>query len=310
MESMAPVFVFDADATIGAYQIGVLVSYMLFGVTTMQTYIYFGRFPDDNAKFKALVAFVWICEVGHAVCLGHSLYTYTIKDFAQPLLLLGPAPKSFETSVLLSGAVGACVQWFFGFRIYTLCRKLYIPILIWIMGFARLLGCIAIFVAGLKMTSLAGYIAQWEWLATSIWSVSTANDLTITATVVVLLYQQRNKVQKRTALLVDKIILWTLETGFLTSVTGVISLIFFVTMKKNFIWAAFFAVTARLFSNSLLASLNSRMTLRSLHEMSIPSGGARYDGGNSIQMTKVTQIFSDAGETGELSRGDKALENV
>jgi hypothetical protein len=39
----------------GAYQIGVLVSYMLFGVTTAQTYIYYGRFPDDSPKFKALV---------------------------------------------------------------------------------------------------------------------------------------------------------------------------------------------------------------------------------------------------------------
>jgi hypothetical protein len=39
------------------------------------------------------------------------------------------------------------------------------------------------------MTSLAGYIAQWEWLAASIWSVSTANDLTITGTLVLLLSQ-------------------------------------------------------------------------------------------------------------------------
>ncbi|KAF7338805.1 hypothetical protein MSAN_02203100 [Mycena sanguinolenta] len=265
---MDPVFTFNGDTTIGAYQIGVLVSYVLFGVTTMQAYIYFGRFPDDAPKLKALVAFVWICEVGHAVCLGHSLYIYTIKDFAQPLLLLGPTPKSFQTSVLFSGVVGACVQGFFGFRIYTLSKKIYIPILIWIMSFLRLLGCLVIFIAGLKMTSSAGFNAQWEWLASSIWSVSTANDLTITVTVVFLLYQQRNQVLKRTAALVDKIILWTLETGFLTSVTGVISLIFFVTMRESYIWAAFFAVAARLFSNSLLASLNSRTMLRSLHNAS------------------------------------------
>ncbi|KAJ6469352.1 hypothetical protein C8R45DRAFT_1016757 [Mycena sanguinolenta] len=305
---MDPFLAFDADATIGAFQIGVLVSYMLFGVTTMQAYIYFGRFPNDNPKFKALVAFVWICEVGHAVCIGHTLYIFTVKDFAQPLLLFGPVPKSFETSVLLSGAVGTCVQGFFGFRIYTLCRKLYIPILIWLMGFSCLLGCFIIFVVGLKMTSLEGYIAQWGWLATSIWSVSTANDLTITATVVFLLYQQRSKVQKRTAALVDKIILWTLETGFLTSVTGVMALVFFVRMKENFIWVAFFAVTARLFANSLLASLNSRTTLRSLHDVSMDlSTGSRYNSFNNVPMMKVTPISSNAGEQ---FRGDKALENV
>ncbi|KAF7338809.1 hypothetical protein MSAN_02203600 [Mycena sanguinolenta] len=307
---MNSVFAFDADATIGAYQIGVLVSYVLFGVTTTQAYIYFGRFPDDNPKFKVLVAFVWICEVGHAVCLGHTLYTFTIKDFADPLLLFGPVPKSFETSVLLSGVVGTCAQGFFGFRIYALSKKLCIPILIWIMGFLCLLGCFVIFVGGLKTTSLVEYIAQWGWLATSVWSISTANDVTITAMVVFLLYRQRNKVQKRTAALVDKIILWTLETGFLTSVTGLIALVFFVTMKKNLIWTAFYALTARLFSNSLLASLNSRTTLRSLHEVSMqpsvtPLIGSRYNSSNK-PMLKVTPISSNAGE---LFRGDK-LENV
>ena len=41
--------------TLGALQIGVLVSYLLFGVTTTQTYIYYGRFPDDSRGLKFLV---------------------------------------------------------------------------------------------------------------------------------------------------------------------------------------------------------------------------------------------------------------
>jgi hypothetical protein len=39
----------------GVLQIGVLISYALFGVTTTQTYIYYSRFPDDSLKLKALV---------------------------------------------------------------------------------------------------------------------------------------------------------------------------------------------------------------------------------------------------------------
>ncbi|KAJ7306808.1 hypothetical protein DFH08DRAFT_824537 [Mycena albidolilacea] len=177
---MDPAFSFDPDSTIGAYQIGVLISYVLFG-------IYYGRFPNDSPQLKALVAFVWICEVGHTTCLGHSLYIYTISDYTRPERLPGAALKSFETSVLFSGIIGACV---------VLCKKLYIP-LIWTMGFFRLPGCITIFLAGLGMTSLAGYIAQWEWLAASIWSVSTANDLTITGTLVLLLSQHHDRVQKQ-----------------------------------------------------------------------------------------------------------------
>lgn len=41
------------------------------------------------------------------------------------------------------------------------------------MTFLRLLACTVMFVAVLDMTSLAHYEAQWGWLLTATWSVST-----------------------------------------------------------------------------------------------------------------------------------------
>jgi hypothetical protein len=43
------------DFFAGALQIGTLISYALFGVTTMQLYIYYSRFPDDSRVLKVLV---------------------------------------------------------------------------------------------------------------------------------------------------------------------------------------------------------------------------------------------------------------
>lgn len=40
---------------LGAFQIGVLVSYALFGIVTAQTYTYFAKFPEDSLKLKILV---------------------------------------------------------------------------------------------------------------------------------------------------------------------------------------------------------------------------------------------------------------
>ncbi|KAK6974319.1 hypothetical protein R3P38DRAFT_598345 [Favolaschia claudopus] len=58
MSSM-PAMSFDANGTIGAYEIGVLISYVLLGITIMQAYLYFTRFPDDRVVLKCLVSFVW-----------------------------------------------------------------------------------------------------------------------------------------------------------------------------------------------------------------------------------------------------------
>ncbi|KAJ7867149.1 hypothetical protein B0H13DRAFT_2352030 [Mycena leptocephala] len=285
------------------------------------------RFPDDSRKLKALVAFVWICEVGHALCIGHSLYVYTISDYAHPEHVLGPTPKSLETTGIFSGVIAACVQGFFSFRIYAFSKKLYIPFLSWVMSVLRLLGCMVLFVGGLGMKSVNGYVVQWEWLASFVWSISTTNDVMITATLVVLLRNRRNNVHMRTAALVEKLILWSIETGMLTSAISIATLVCFVAMEENFIWIAFWVVSARgegvsrnmalnrnfnhtsleVFSNSLLA----RATLRAMDEVavsvSLPSlTPAVALPSRSLRIMRTTRMASNA----ELSQvqSDKVLQ--
>ncbi|KAJ7886343.1 hypothetical protein B0H13DRAFT_898990 [Mycena leptocephala] len=290
---------FNPNNTLGAYQIGVLASYALFGVLTTQTYIYYTRFPDDSSRLKALVAFVWVCEVAHAICVGHTLYVYTISDYGHPERIGGPAPKSFDVAILFSGAIAA--SGFFSFRIYAFSRKLWIPTVIWGMSFLRLLGSLVVCITTLRMSSLARFVAQWEWFITTVWSISAANDLAITATLVVLLRHRRSTVidLKRTAALVDKLILWTVETGLLTSAFSLIMLACFVTMRENFIYLGLFTVEARgdrkVFSNSLLASLNSRATLRAMDEVSVPFSVVTIGlPANSRQTTKEREITTTA----------------
>ncbi|KAJ6585922.1 hypothetical protein B0H19DRAFT_982021 [Mycena capillaripes] len=292
--------------TLGAYEIGVLISYVLFGVTTAQTYIYYRRFPDDSRKFKALVAFVWLCELAHALCIGHALYIYTISDYVHPERLDRALPKSLPAAILFSGIIAASVQGFFSFRIYAFSKKLYISLLIWAMAFLRVLACTVLFAGALGMKFWAHYEAQWEWLFMAKWIVSSVNDLTITVTLLFLFNKQRVNVHTKTAALMDKLITWTIETGMVTSATGIVMLACFVTMKNNFIWVAFFAISARLFSNSLLASLNSRATLRAMNEFTLPSLTPAIN--PNIQVTKMTQI--DGSGSYYNPDSDVRLENI
>ncbi|KAJ7906310.1 hypothetical protein B0H13DRAFT_1716324 [Mycena leptocephala] len=272
---------FDPNTTLGAYELGVLISYTLLGVTTTQAYIYYSRFPNDFRGLKYLVAFIWSCELAHAICIADTLYQITVSDYDHPerLVLI---PRSLATAVLFSGLVGACVQSFFASRIYRISKSLYIPCLSWILSFSRLLGSITVFVYGLRMKTIPEFEARWSWLLNSLWSVASANDVIITATLVYRLRQQRPAAEKRTLALVDKLIAWTMETGVITSAAGLASLGCFVTMPGNYIWIAFFVVNARLYSNSLLASLNSRTSLRAMADKTEPHdlgfrSGSSYD---------------------------------
>ncbi|KAJ7472564.1 hypothetical protein FB451DRAFT_1249970 [Mycena latifolia] len=266
MENAAPL---DLNANTGAYQIGVLVSYVLFGVTTTQAYLYYTRFPKDSRSLKALVVFVWSCELAHALCLGMTLYTWTITDSGRSdILKYFPAPLG--AAELFSGCVAATVQAFFGYRIYVLSKKPYISYFTWTLSFLRWLAAIVLGVAAVwKNPLMHAYEEKWAWLINALWAVSITNDVVITATLVSLLYQQRNDGQRRTVAMIDKLIVWTIETGMVTSISNFIILILFVTMPDNLVWLAQWSIGTRLFSNSLLASLNSRASLRAINDSAL-----------------------------------------
>ncbi|KAJ6487947.1 hypothetical protein C8R45DRAFT_262017 [Mycena sanguinolenta] len=265
---------FNPQTTIGAFELGVLVSYILLGVTTAQVYIYYSRFPNDTSRLRYLVALLWSFEMAHAICIGWTLYQMTVSDYGHPerLILI---PRSLAIAVLFSGSVGAGgrrpgreskLQAFFAARIYHISESLYIPCLSWTLSFSRLLGSVAVCFYGLHLKTIPDFDARFAWLLNSLWSVASANDVIIATTLVFWLSRHRGEGEQRTVALVDKLIAWTIETGVATSAAGLACLVCFATMESNYIWLAFFVVNARLYSNSLLASLNSRASLRAMVE--------------------------------------------
>ncbi|KAJ6606144.1 hypothetical protein DFH09DRAFT_2960 [Mycena vulgaris] len=252
---------FDPTLTIGALEVGVLLSYVLFGVTTTQTYIYYGRFPEDSRALKSLVAFVWCCELAHVVCIGHTIHVMTVDDLGHPERLVR-MPQPFMVAVMFSALIAAFVQGFFAFRIYCLSRLLYIPCLSWTLSLVRLICSLVVFASGLYMNTLQEFEAQSRRLLATIWSVSALNDLLIAGTLVHWLHRLRGNPETRTAAMVDKLIAWTIETGVVTSAVGIATLVLFLVMPQNYVFLATFVIAARLFANSLLASLNSRASLR------------------------------------------------
>ncbi|KAJ7700749.1 hypothetical protein B0H17DRAFT_1176649 [Mycena rosella] len=299
-----PALNFDFNSTLGALQIGIVVSCVLFGVTTTQTYTYYGRFPNDSRGLKLLVALVWFCEIAHLICIEASHYRYSVLDFSQPeeLLLLS---STIVVSLLFSGIIGGSVQAFFSLRIYKLSGRLCIPGLSWMLASSRMMFCIVAVIYGSQPNlTIEGYVVQRTWVFYTLWAVSTANDLLIASNSVYWLHRQRVKADMRTVALVDKLIKWTIETGVIASATTALTVIFFAINKENGvvscvlrgpvdertsldIWVTFYTVSARrefsqfwirflkslipsvVHANSLLASLNSRATLRAMNDNTV-----------------------------------------
>ncbi|KAF7320524.1 hypothetical protein HMN09_00136100 [Mycena chlorophos] len=257
---------FDPNPTLGALLVGTLCGAVLFGVTTVQAYIYSTRFPDDHWMIKSTVAFIWCAEAAHMAAVSNTLYTYTVLDYGNPESLLTRPPRSIVGYIFITVTIAVAVQVFFSYRIYVLSQSRIVPMITYLLSLIRLGLGYSLFAVGNSVTSLQEFSTKWQWLGVTMWTLSAVEDVTITLTLVFLLWQQRGRAAKTTTAFIDKIILWSLETGFLTAAFSLSTVLLFHTMPNNFIWIGCSVVEARVFSNSLFASLNSRSVLREMRD--------------------------------------------
>ncbi|KAH0587161.1 hypothetical protein H2248_005970 [Termitomyces sp. 'cryptogamus'] len=71
---------------------------------------------------------------------------------------------------------------------------------------------------------------------------------------------------KKSDTMISKLILFTVSTGVLTSICAIASLISILVWPSTLIYAAFYFCLGRLYSNSVLATLNARQSIRELGE--------------------------------------------
>ncbi|KAF9564952.1 hypothetical protein CPC08DRAFT_705016 [Agrocybe pediades] len=256
---------FNADLTLGAVEIGVLVSTFLFGVVTVQCYVYAFRFPKDPLFLKFLVPFVWLLELAHTICICQALYVVTIRQYGRPQLLDIP-PQSLNVAILFSGFIGPIEQGWFSHRIYKFSGQMYLPLFCASLAVTRWFMSTALAIVAFHRLTVEQYIQKWCWLLSSILVIGAISDAILALALCYYLSQWRHTAFKRTTRLLDRLMLWSIETGLLTCIGAVALLACFIAMPDTFVWIGIFSILARLFSNTFLASLNARPTLAQIYQ--------------------------------------------
>ncbi|KAJ8509552.1 hypothetical protein ONZ45_g8288 [Pleurotus djamor] len=90
MESPLPRF----DSTLGALFLGHIGSAVLFGITSVQAYLYFNKYPRDKPLLKTLssrkIALLWILDGVHFAFITYGQYFYCVSNFGNPGILTTP----------------------------------------------------------------------------------------------------------------------------------------------------------------------------------------------------------------------------
>ncbi|KAF9483732.1 hypothetical protein BDN70DRAFT_873332 [Pholiota conissans] len=264
----------DLNDSIGALQIGSLFAIFIFGIVTMQMYLYYSTFWGDPWYYKVLVATVWLLEIGHTLGVSYEVYHATIILYGQPQLLTTFDALGSVTAI--GGVITLLVQGFFAMRLYRVLPKpySYIGIFCVFLSIIRCAAAIYLTSQAVSAANIEEYRDHMAWLITALLVVGAAVDVIIAVAMLYYLAKKRTQGLERIASVIDRLIAYTIRTGLLTSVAAVIMLICFKTMPQNLVWLALYTFLAKLYSNSLLSSLNSRQDMRD--EISNNASSDRY----------------------------------
>jgi len=242
----------DLSDTLGALEIGIIISLFLFGIVTVQTSVYFDRFQQDPWYIKCLVAFTWCLEIGHTVLISYLIYTTTITWYGkQEKLVKFP---TLNATVLFGAIITLVVQVFFAYRVWKIMNRSFIGVICWVVSFSRFIGAIVACVEVFKAPTIAEFAHDWRWLLTTILVASASVDVAIAASLCCFLIHHRGSTFDKTTRVLDRLVAWTLQTGLVTSIAAVAMVICLQTMPGNFVWISIYTFLSKLYSNSLLAS--------------------------------------------------------
>ncbi|KAH8109870.1 hypothetical protein DFH11DRAFT_1730779 [Phellopilus nigrolimitatus] len=244
------------DNTMGALFLSVMLSMALWGVGCVQIYYYFNMYPEDKRWIKTLVIVVWVFDSVHQGLLTHSCYTYLITNYGNPLFLTHVV-RSLLVMVLMSGVVCLLVQSFLVHRVWILSHKnIFVVSFLMLLVFGEFASVIVYFAKAAIYDSFVDLPLVFnESRAINILGAS--SDIIIAFTLIFLLQRSRTGFS-RSETIINRLILFTINTGLLTSLCALMSLIFVSLYPDSFIYIAFFVCVSKLYSNSLYATLNAR----------------------------------------------------
>ncbi|KAJ3795849.1 hypothetical protein GGU11DRAFT_199819 [Lentinula aff. detonsa] len=161
------------------------------------------------------------------------------------------------------GFTAFCVQSFLTWKIWRLSNSN-----MWVTGVVAALvlaefGCVIAFgiIALVQVRTFAELATDLKGLSITVNALAAAGDVLIAAILTWLLQTSKTGFQRSDTML-NKLTIFAVNTGALTSLFAVASLISILAAPDTFIYITFFFCMGRLYTNSLLASLNARKKIR------------------------------------------------
>ncbi|KAJ7640419.1 hypothetical protein DFH06DRAFT_1430274 [Mycena polygramma] len=254
----------------GPMLIGVTINVLVMGIIIMQTYMYFSSYRHrDQRWLKSLVAFILFANFLNTGFAVADLYLALINNFGN-FQYLTVSTWLFVTDPVIVGTVASSVQMFFAWRVHALTGKWYLGLLTALLALAQLICAMLMAWKCHEFPAWADFAKFTDLIIA--WMTSTILvDVTITTILVWYLEVIKPDSKEPTSLWIVSSGAITVSTGMLTSIWALLDLVLFLTMPDAS-HLIFQIPMVKLYTASLLSSLNSRVTKSKVHSETTDGG--------------------------------------
>ncbi|KAH9066228.1 hypothetical protein EDB87DRAFT_697742 [Lactarius vividus] len=234
---------------------GPLFNWTLYGVLCVQIYVYSYNFPTDGRSAKFLAYFVFVLETAQTALTGADMYYWFIAGFGNVERFAHSHFAPIDIAII-NAIISLVVQGYFCYRIWVLNKRS-----LWLCGVIAICAVTqAVAATWLGITSLkvGKYVLSKAGLY--LWSIPSAlADILIA---VAMTLQLRKASSDFSNFVLARVVRLTVETNALTAAMAITALVLYAAFPNELYYVYITAVIGKIYSNTLLASLNNRIYFR------------------------------------------------
>ncbi|KAF9534189.1 hypothetical protein CPB83DRAFT_321426 [Crepidotus variabilis] len=268
------------DTSIGVLLIGLFLNTYLFGLVTYQFIVYKNTKFNDRPWIKAIVASLFCIDVIHSAVAVYAGWEFCVANYNNPASL-AVVSWTIPFTACATSVAALISQTFLGHRVLVLTQSKVLTGVIAVLSF---LGAFFGVYAGIY-SGIVHFVAKFDilhpyvtcWLA-----FQTSADILITISLTWILSRSRTGFRK-TDTIINRIIRGAVQTGLFCTIFALGDLFSFLFADETYFYAMFAFPLGRIYTNTLLDTLNARTALKS-------GGYSDADTGDSYRLNNTNTI--------------------